>query len=357
MKKIILFVFAILTATSLSSQVISEPFEFQFENKTLRGLIEKPKNKASKAIVIIIPGYGKTNFVEGKWYSRLRNKFTDIGLTVVLWDKMGCGKSEGTFDSQQPVENSALEVYAAIQQIKKLKVEGSENIGLWGLSRAGWICPLINELHPIDFWISVSGPDDKENFGYLLKKNLTIAGKKESEVEKLYNSWMLGHKIYATGGSYKDYIKARIPITQDSLCKKLFGFKEVKEITDEDRNRYLKNQKSYVSKGHFDIDSGLWAYLDDFDKTLNKLNCPVLALFGREDSQINWRKTKQLYENTIGKNPKASLKIKVFDNCNHTLQKCKTCGFREDLSDFNWAYCDGYFDIMEQWLRKEDFID
>ena len=88
------------------------------------------------------------------------------GLTVCFWDKMGCGNSDGELNAQQPVENSANEVIAAIQEIKRLKISGPERIGLWGISRAGWIIPLINEQFPIDFWIPVSETDDKENFGY-----------------------------------------------------------------------------------------------------------------------------------------------------------------------------------------------
>ena len=79
-------------------QFKSEPFEFQFEDKTLRGLIESPSNQQLSAIIIIIPGYGETNFVEGKWYSTLRGELVGMGLTVCLWDKMGCGQSEGEFN-------------------------------------------------------------------------------------------------------------------------------------------------------------------------------------------------------------------------------------------------------------------
>ncbi|MEM7512707.1 MAG: alpha/beta hydrolase [Bacteroidota bacterium] len=110
----------LFTIPSTFCQISSEPFEFQFENKTLRGLIEKPTNQTSQAVIIIIPGYGETNFVEGNWYSRLREKLVSYGLTVCLWDKMGCGNSEGVFNAQQPVENSAEEAIAAIQQLKKL---------------------------------------------------------------------------------------------------------------------------------------------------------------------------------------------------------------------------------------------
>ncbi|WP_422859990.1 CocE/NonD family hydrolase [Flagellimonas sp. S174] len=360
MKNRIVCIIGILLFWSTSgvlAQMSSEPFEFQFEGKTLRGLIEKPENKTSKAIVIIIPGYGKTNFVQGKWFSRLRHHLVASGLTVVLWDKMGCGDSEGVFDAQQPVENSADEALAAIEEIKRRQIPGADSIGFWGISRAGWIVPLINEKFPIDFWISVSGTDDKENFGYLLKSNLRIGGKEEAEAERLYQAWMLGHKIYNTQGSYTDYLKAIEPLVQDSTSQKLFGYREVREITEMDIEEFKKEQKQYTSKGHFDAESGLWVYIDDFDKTLLKITCPVLGLFGAKDSQVDWHKTKKLYEETMGVNPKADLSVRVFENCNHVLQKCVTCAWQEDLSALNWAPCDSYYETMQEWLKEQKIVD
>lgn len=338
-------------------KIVSEPFEFQFENKTLRGLIEKPVNKNSEAIVILIPGYGKTNFVEGNWYSSLRTELVSYGLTVVVWDKMGCGNSDGEFDINQPVENSADEAIAAIRKIKKMKIPGSEKIGFWGVSRAGWIVPLINQQFPIDFWISVSGTDDKENFGYLLKSNLTIVGKPENEVEKLYKAWMQGHKIESLQGSYEDLVNATEPLRQDSTSRELFGYTILSEEKKEaDKESYLQNIQK-TRKGYFDTESGLWVYIKNFDQILSNIDSPVLALFGEKDSQVDWRKTKKLYEETIGINPNAELTVRVFENCNHDMRKCITCRWGEDLSALNWEYCDGYYEIMEDWLNELQIIE
>ena len=335
-----------------------EPFEFQFENKTLRGLIEKPINKSSEAIVIIVPGYGKTDFVEGNWYASLRKKLASYGLTVVVWDKMGCGNSDGEFDINQPVENSADEAISAIQELKKSKITRDKKIGFWGISRAGWIVPLINEKFPIDFWISVSGTDDKENFGYLLRTNLILEGKDEEEADKLYQAWMLGHKIFSTKGNYEDYVSATEPLRQDSLSRKLFGYsKKIKSEEDEDKKEYYKDQKKYTSKGHLNEKSGLWTYIDNFDQTLSKINSPVLALFGANDSQVDWRKTKRLYEETIGVNQKSELTVKVFENCNHVIQKCITCAWKEDLSALKRQPCNSYYETMEKWLKKNRIIE
>ena len=353
----IVIITLLLAVPKAFSQTLSEPFEFQFERKTLRGLVEKPYQQKSKAIIIIIPGYGRTDFVEGNWYANLRQKLVASGLTVCFWDKMGCGQSEGEFNAQQPVENSAHEAIAAIQEIKRLKISGSEKIGFWGISRAGWIVPLINEQFPIDFWISASGTDDKENFGYLLKSNLIIAGKEEEEAEKLYEAWMQGHKIFSSHGPYEEYLSAIQPLSQDSICQKLFGYTNASNSSQEDRENYLQEQKLYTSNGYFDTQSGLWVYIDNFDKTLLKVNCPVLALFGAKDSQVDWRKTKKLYEETIGINPNATLTVKVFENCNHVLQKCVTGGWHEDLSALKWQACDHYHETMEKWLKAYKIIE
>jgi hypothetical protein len=39
----------------------------------------------------------------------------------------------------------------------------------------------------------------------------------------------------------------------------------------------------------------------NFEQIMLKVQGPVLAIFGENDSQVNWRQTKTLYERTIGK--------------------------------------------------------
>ena len=133
MKKVISFSISLIVSYLLLlpvtfGQIERKDFAFQFEHKTLRGLIEKPSNQVSNGIIIIIPGYGETNFVEGNWFLELRENLVSAGLTVCLWDKMGCGKSEGIFNAQQPVESSADEAIAAIKEIKKQNIQRHEKI-------------------------------------------------------------------------------------------------------------------------------------------------------------------------------------------------------------------------------------
>ena len=44
-------------------------------------------------------------------------------------------------------------------------------------------------------------------------------------------------------------------------------------------------------------------YVPGFRELLRRLDVPVLALFGEQDRNVDWRKTRALYTETIGRNP------------------------------------------------------
>ena len=232
---------------------------------------------------------------------------------------------------------------AAIAEVKARKIKGSERIGLWGISRAGWICPLVNEQYPLAFWISVSGTDDKENFGYLLESNFRIEGRSQAQTQLLVSEWYAGNKISRNGGSFEEYQEATRHLRQDSFWIAVSGSPVTKE-------GYERGHKT-PDTNRYDEATGLRIYVPEFAKLLDKVRCPVLAIFGEKDSQVDWRKTMALYKKTIGKNPAASLTIKTLPDCNHSMIQCTTGGYKEDLTDK--GICPGYFDTMVSWLKEK----
>ncbi len=356
--------FLISTNTLATSKFTTEEFTFNTSGLTLNGIISRPQNMQANAIAIIVHGYGRTNVVKDNWYQEIRSKLTSKGISVLVWDKPGCGKSQGNFDINQSVDSSADEVVSAINALRKKKEAGSDQIGLWGTSRAGWIAPLAIKQEPsVKFWISISGTDGFENWGYLLRSNLKLAGHSQSEIDSLHKGWIDANRIFNSGGGYEDYTAATNNFWRNEVVQKLTGRKYIEHTPGSKeyikaRELYLKNQKDYIAEGHvFDEESGLEVVVKDFDQVLKSISIPVLAIFGGNDKHVDWRKTKKLYESTLGLGKNSELSIKVFPNADHNLRLSKTGGYFESQTPDYWKlpYADGYYEAMTEWLCSNGF--
>jgi alpha-beta hydrolase superfamily lysophospholipase len=344
MKKIAIITIFLVFGITLKAQSKKQILDFEFEGVTLNGVLNTPKDQEPKGIVLIIHGSGKTNAVAQDWYSDIRERIVKTGYTTFMWDKMGCGKSGGTFNNNQSVYNSADEVIAAINTLKTKKIAGSQTIGLYGGSRASWINPIvINQYKDIAFWVSVSGVDDKENFGYLLEQNLRIGGMPNDSIDLLVGEWKKAIKIHHSGGSFEAAQEATRNLQKNAFIVRFNGMIKTPEA-------YYAYQKTFMKEA-LDEATGLPIIIKDFEAMLSNIKCPVLALFGEKDMHVNWKKTKSLYEKTLAKN--TDLEIYSFPNCNHNILTCETGGFYE-FQDNKLPYkrCDGFLDTLENWLNQ-----
>ena len=332
--------FLLLCSTLILSQ--EQEFNFEFEGRTLNGILTQP-NEDIKGMVIIVHGSGRTKAVAQNWHADIRAAINKAGYATYMFDKQGCGKSEGTFDYNQPVQNSAEEVIAAINALKKGKIPGTQHIGLWGISRAGWINPLVIEKYPdIVFWISTSGVYARENFNYLLKENLMLEGIPKDSVDLIVKEWAEGNRIVHHGGSYEVAQMATKNLRKTKFLKR---FNNGNEMT---REAYESFQKKFML-ADFDSKTGQQIYIPDFENVLSQIKVPVLAIFGEKDKNVDWKLTKSLYERSMGLG--GGLTIKTYPNANHNLFECKTGGFFEfQDNDLTYRRPAGYLEDLTHWL-------
>lgn len=349
MKQLGYFLLLNLFSLTLNAQIKKEIFDFDFEGFVLNGILNQPEQQAAKGLVLIVQGSGATNAVAREMYYDVRSELVNAGYATYIWDKMGCGQSEGTFDINQPVENSAQEVIAAINTLKAQKVPGAENIGLWGISRAGWINPLvIKEDKDIKFWISVSGVDAKENFGYLLRENLTIQGMPQDSIELIVMEWKMGNALAHAGADFQMAEAATTNLSKNAFLQR---FNNGNTPTEEGYNNF---QKTFRLQG-FDYESSLPIYIENFEAILSNVTCPVLAIFGEKDKNVDWKKTSALYQSTIALN--GDLSIQTFPDGNHNLYQCKTGGFYEmQDDDLPWIRSEGFLKSMSDWLLEKEAL-
>ncbi len=333
-------------------KVKKDTLNFLFEGKKLSGFLDIPIDRDPLAIIIIVPGHGKTNFGEGYWaYDSLISNFTKIGIACYRYDLAGCGKSEGVYNHNQTVQSRAKEIISAIGELKRRNIKGSNKIGLWGISRAGYICPLVIEEYSfIDFWISVSGTDGLNSGDYMFESHLRLSGKDELESKLLVEEYKNGCLIFESGGSYEHFMKSTKNFRADSLCIEFTGADK-----DISKDKYYKEQALFRTNINYKRDSITKSIIivPNFKNILNKIQCPVIAIFGEKDSQVDWKKTKKLYQETLGNTDGKLLTIKTFPDGNHGIRKCKTGAFNETIE--NDMFCDGYIETMTNWLKKNGF--
>ncbi len=335
----------VLSTTLTPAQPTGQIFEFEFEGVVLNGVLNLPPEGPPKGIVVLVHGSGSTNAVAQDWHADVRATLVAAGYGTCMWDKMGCGQSGGTFDYKHPVQNSAAEVMAAFDALRRLGGDGSEVIGLWGISRAGWINPLVIAQRPdIAFWISVSGVDDKENFKYLLAENLKLNGHPPDSVDRIVGEWAVGVRITHSGGSFETYLAATTALRQNPFFRRFTGNTEISEA-----GYYAYQQK--FSKVTLDEATGLEVCIPGFDSLLARIDCPVLAFFGEQDKNVDWTQTRALYERCLGE--RADLTVRSFPACNHNMFQCETGGFYEHEDDqLPYVRCTGFLETMADWLEE-----
>ena len=123
-----LFLLLLGLSSPTFSQMMEEFLWFNFEDVSLHGVLNMPESGAPKGIVLIVHGPGRTDAINQNLHGDIRQTLVQAGYATYMWDKMGSGKSEGPFDYNQPVQNSAEEVLAAIDMLKTKEIPGSEEM-------------------------------------------------------------------------------------------------------------------------------------------------------------------------------------------------------------------------------------
>jgi len=145
-------------------------------------------------------------------------------------------------------------------------------------------------------------------------------------------------------------MEAEPNVRKDSLCVSMLGISGV--FTKE---AYTFEQESIKGKVRYKRDPITHSIIlvPDFVNVLNKIQCPVLAIFGGKEFIVDWRKTKMLYNETIRRNNNNRLTIKTFPEGNHGIVKCKTGSLKGKMDKLE--FCGGYLETMTTWLKENGF--
>jgi pimeloyl-ACP methyl ester carboxylesterase len=263
----------------------------------------------------------------------ISEQFASKGIGTLAWDKPGVGESSGNW-RLQTTGDRAQEVLDAIAFLRSQPEVNPAKVGLWGISQAGWVIPIVTARggNPA-FLIAVSHPVSTglEQEIYRLREGLPKDGFSKSEVSEAI-----------------EFVKAR-----SELMKKPASFPEYLALQDAAKGKRWLEQVGAMGEQ----DYGFLQTRTDLSPMgdLPTIKCPVLAIFGDRDTIVDWRQSSRTYRSVLRKAGNRDVTIKIFKNADHVLFPSKTGSMNELNSSFGRTpkvFAPGYLELMSGWIQQ-----
>jgi uncharacterized protein len=294
--------------------------EVSFTNKTagvtLAGTLTLPKKAGKLPVVILISGSGPQDrdetFYEHKPFLVLADYLTRQGIAVLRYDDRGVGKSTGDH-SVATTRDLASDVLNAIKYLQSRKDIGK--IGLIGHSEGAIIAPMVANLDKnISFIVMLAGtgiPGSEASL-FLAKTTRGFPVPDETAYEAAIRKAIKIASANKDVAEIKKELKLHYKEAIVPIIRPMFK-------TDEEVNTVINKL--------IEIRTSVWnRYFYNYNPAneLKKITCPVLALNGSKDTQVQPKINQEGIRNALLQGHNKNYLVKELPNLNHLFQECET---------------------------------
>jgi uncharacterized protein len=294
----------------------------------LAGAVITPNTGGRHPAIILVHGSGPASRDGMLPFARFLIR---RGMAVLTYDKRGVGGSTGDWNTAS-FEDLASDVVAAFEYMKTRRDIDSTQIGLLGVSQAGWIMPLAAvRAKDIAFLISVSGAGvpAAETTIDQARNEMSASGMKPQTVEQIVGVMKLQYQFARTGQGWDEYAAAR-----EQLAARIGRPPDTFPGTrDHPYWQFIRR-----------------LYFYDPAPTLRQLRVPVLALFGELDNNILAEKNKTAWEAALKAAGNTDYTLRVIPKANHIMLEAKV-GSNAEMASLQ-RFAPAYFAIIQDWLAR-----
>jgi uncharacterized protein len=303
-----------------------EDVTFQSGGVTLGGTMRVPLTKGRHPALFIMQGSGAVDR-DGEWF--YADHFTRQGIVTLVYDKRGTGSSGGDYRDES-INDYAAEALAGIHYLQSRSEVNPKRVGLYGRSHGGIVAPLAASLSKdVAFVINVSGAGvpPYQQVTYQAEAQMRRDRFSETDIAEAITYMNLKWDVARTGGEGWDKLQAA---TQNARGKKWLA--RVQPATKlEDIVPSWKLEMGYNPM-----------------PALERVKCPVLAIFGEVDMLTPVAETTANYQKGLAKAGNKDLTVKVFPNADHALLV-----WPKPDDQAHWpVLAAGYLDTMTNWINK-----
>ncbi len=344
----------------------SEEITFQSGAFKIVGDLRLPEGIGPFPVVLFVHGSGMADRIYFGEYLPIMERMLRAGYATFAWDKPGTGESTGTIELNTLIQQRTQIILDAIDVLKARPDIDKGQIGLWGVSQAGYVMPYaISISDDIAFMICVSCPgvpgDDQmayQDSAFALCGSVPegMADRKASLLAELDQARTFD--TYAGYLHYREVLQALIDIFPGSH-----------------ETRPVLSEKSWQENRPVIIFS--WNPVEGIKQT----KIPVLAIFGDRDRYIDSLQGAYAYQKALEQTGNPESHVEIFPKAEHHVtpaetgcpeekqrldkQHWKSLGFESPsavqealLKDPYRAglmgdpYVPGYLDLIEAWLKS-----
>lgn len=294
----------------------------------LSGTLISPAMGATHPAIVLVHGSGAQNRESILPFARFLVRY---GIAVLGYDKRGVGGSTGDWNVAS-FDDLAGDAIAAFEYLKtRSDIDGGQ-IGLLGVSQAGWIMPLAAvRATGIAFLISVSGAGipAAETTIDQAHNEMIATGTPAQAVDEIVGLMKLQYRFARTGEGWDDYVA-----TREKIAARMGSPPDVFPGTP---------------------DAPYWQfirrlYFYDPAPTLRRLQLPTLALFGELDNNIVAGKNRAAWETALREGGNRDYTLKILARGNHYQWEAKI-GSNAEMPSLR-GFLPEYFATIREWLAK-----
>ena len=305
------------------------PFPYQtqevsFKNgdAVLKGTLVLPENHTQKTpVVLMVTGSGLQNrdeeIFEHKPFAVIADALARQGIATLRYDDRSFGESTGDLVNvtTEDLKNDAL---AGVKLLRKQ----FRKVGVLGHSEGGTIGLMLASEGKVDFVVSLAGGAISFEKTLLEQNRWTLqkAGYSKDVTDRYCTALKALFNELKVGGN-PEPANHNLPASLEQNLK------------------MVQAQSSTPYMRYF---LGL-----DLTDSLGKITCPVLALNGTKDRQVNCEENLNALRNRIA----GQKDIKALDGLNHMFQHCNT-GDPSEYKDIEETFAPEALDIITTWLKK-----
>ena len=294
----------------------------------LSGTLISPRAAGKHPAVILVHGSGPAT---REWMVPFARFLVRRGMAVLGYDKRGVGGSTGDW-TQASFDDLAGDAVAAFEYLKGRPDIEANQIGLMGVSQAGWIMPIAATRTPgFAFLISVSGaavPGSETTIDHA-QREMVANGMKLETIDAILGIMKAQYEFVRTGQRWDEYAAARA-----NLAKRIGNPPDSFPATpDHPHFQFLRRVLLY-----------------DPAPTIRRLQVPTLAIFGELDNNILAEKNKAAWEAALKAGGHPDYTLKIIPRANHIHLEAKV-GNNKEMPTLQ-RFVPDYFTTIETWLAK-----